>query len=173
VTVVDVVDTNNASWSVLSANSRSINLCFAGSRAAWTRNEWLAQSRAIDVAAYIAVQDCKKYGIPTKVLTPPYNSNPPGISDHKYVTQWLKDGTHTDVGNNFPWDVFAAAVNKYASGAPAPQSGGNVPDPHVGPADDQLTLRWNQLGGQTLVEAVAQIRDRICGTNDAGKQGVK
>ena len=115
VTVVDVVDTDKYSWSALSANSRSINLCFAGSRAAWTRAEWLKQSRAIDVAAYLAVQDCKKYGIPTKVLTPPYNSNPPGISDHKYVTQWLKDGSHTDVGNNFPWDVFTAAVNKYAN----------------------------------------------------------
>jgi N-acetyl-anhydromuramyl-L-alanine amidase AmpD len=119
VTVCDVVDTDDASWSVLSANNRSINLCFAGSRASWSRNDWMKQSRAIDVAAYLAVQDCKKYGIPTKVLAPPYNSNPPGISDHKYVTQWLKDGTHTDVGNNFPWDVFTAAVNKYASGKPA------------------------------------------------------
>jgi N-acetyl-anhydromuramyl-L-alanine amidase AmpD len=177
VTVVDVVDTNSASWSVLSANPRSINLCFAGSRAAWSRAEWLQQSRAIDVAAYLAVQDCRKYGIAIKVLAPPYNSNPPGISDHKYVTQWLKDGTHTDVGPNFPWDVFAAAVTKYASGAPAPAPapGGNVPapDPHVGPADDQLTLRWNQLGGQTVVEALAQVRDKVCGTSDAGKPGVK
>jgi hypothetical protein len=98
VTVVDVVDTDEASWSVRSANSRSINLCFAGSRAAWSRDQWLKQSRAIDVAAYLAVQDCRKYGIAIKVLAPPYNSNPPGISDHKYVTQWLKDGDHTDVG---------------------------------------------------------------------------
>jgi hypothetical protein len=113
VTVCDVVDTDQASWSVLSANDRSINLCFAGSSVNWTRDQWLQQSRAIDVAAYLCVQDCRKYGIAVKVIAPPYNCDPPGITDHKYVTQWLGDGTHTDVGPNFPWDVFAAAVNKY------------------------------------------------------------
>ena len=119
VTVVDVVDTDDASWSVLSANSRSINLCFAGSRAGWSRDQWLRQSRAIDVAAYLAVQDCKHYGISTRVVAPPYNSTP-GISDHQYVTKVLKDGSHTDVGPNFPWDVFAASVAKYSNQTPAP-----------------------------------------------------
>ncbi|QFG15033.1 lysin A [Mycobacterium phage QueenHazel] len=42
----------------------------------------------------------------------------------------------------------------------------------VGPADDQLTMRWNALGGQTLVEAVAEIRDKVLGTDDRGKPGV-
>ncbi|HUO38651.1 MAG TPA: N-acetylmuramoyl-L-alanine amidase [Mycobacterium sp.] len=115
VNVVDVVDTDYASWSVLSANNRSINLCFAGSTVNWTRDEWLQNmGNAIDVAAYLAVQDCRKYGINVGVLSPPYNSDPPGITDHKYVTDWLGDGTHTDVGPNFPWDTFTAAINKYA-----------------------------------------------------------
>lgn len=174
-TVVDVVDTDQASWSVLSANSRSINLCFAGSRASWTRDQWMGQAHAIDVAAYLAVQDCRKYGIPIVVNPPPYKQQP-GISDHAYVTKVLKDGTHTDVGPNFPWDVFTSAVTKYSSGAapaptPAPASVPAAPDRHVGPADDQLTLRWQMLGGQTLVEAVAQIRDKVCGTTDRSKTG--
>lgn len=42
-----------------------------------------------------------------------------------------------------------------------------------GPADDQLTYRWNQLGGQTLVEAMAEVRDKVLGTTDRGKPGVK
>lgn len=163
VTVVDVVDTDDYSWSVLSANSRSINLCFAGSRAAWSRADWLKQSRAIDVAAYLAVQDCKKYGVAIKVLAPPYKSDPPGISDHKYVTEWLKDGTHTDVGSNFPWDVFTTAVNKYASGTVTPP----VVTPPAPPVKtdrqllqeiwDQLRIPWKQLGGRTLVDAVAEL----------------
>lgn len=41
----------------------------------------------------------------------------------------------------------------------------------VGPADDQLTLRWNCLGGQTLVETVAELRDHLLGTNDKDKKG--
>jgi hypothetical protein len=77
VTVCDVVDTNYCSWSVLSANPRSINLCFAGSSASWTREQWMGQSKAIEVAAYLAVSDCKKYGIPLRVLAPPYSSPPP------------------------------------------------------------------------------------------------
>lgn len=168
VTVVDVVDTDLASWSVLSANNRSINLCFAGSRAAWTREQWLQQAHAIDVAAYLAVEDCRKYRIPIKVIPPPYGP-PGGISDHAYVTRYLHDGTHTDVGPNFPWDVFTAAVNKYA---------GNTPETPVTPAPtpplvipkrpdtdhqllveiwDQLRIQWSQLGGRTLVDAVAEL----------------
>lgn len=147
VTVVDVVDTDEESWSVLSANARSINLCFAGSKAAWTREQWLQQAKAIDVAAYLIVQDCKKYGIATKVIAPPYTDRIPGISDHRYVTKVLGDGTHTDVGDNFPWDVFAAAVNKYATSTPTPVT---PPAPKVWPKDatDRELLEWiaAQLG---------------------------
>ncbi|MFA5607162.1 MAG: peptidoglycan-binding domain-containing protein [Leucobacter sp.] len=54
-----------------------------------------------------------------------------------------------------------------------PQPVPPVPKPVVvGPADDQLNMRWNALGGQTLVEAVAEIRDAVCGTEDRGKTGV-
>lgn len=173
VTVVDCVDTDRASWSVLDANTRSINLCFAGSRAAWTRAEWLKQSKAIDVAAYLAVQDAKKYNFPSLVVEPPYSERIPGISDHRYVTDIMKIGTHTDVGDGFPWDVFDAAVRKYATGETPPPVKPPVPQPIlVGPADHQLQMRFNCLGGQTLVEAVAEIRDKVCGTNDRAKPGV-
>ncbi|AON96990.1 endolysin [Mycobacterium phage Tonenili] len=111
------VDTDYASWSVLSANVFSINLCFAGSRAAMSRQEWLAREADIEIAAYLAVQDCRKYNFSTEVIPPPYaGSARPGISDHKYVTQKLGIGDHTDVGSNFPWDVFAKYVRKYADG---------------------------------------------------------
>ena len=173
VTVVDCVDTDRAAWSVLSANSRSINLCFAGSRASWTRADWMKQANAIDVAAYLAVQDAKKYNFAANVIAPPYAGRLPGISDHRYVTNVLRDGTHTDVGDGFPWDIFDAAVRKYATGATPPPAKPPVPQPViVGPADHQLTMRWNCLGGQTVVEALAEIRDHLKGTNDRSKPGV-
>jgi N-acetyl-anhydromuramyl-L-alanine amidase AmpD len=168
VTVVDCVDTDRAAWSVLSANARSINLCFAGSRVAWTREQWMQQSNAIDVAAYLVVQDCKKYSIPTSVIVPPYEGRIPGISDHAYVTKILGDGTHTDVGPGFPWDYFSQRVAFWTADRQSPVAQPNGP---VGPADDQLTLRWNCLGGQTLVEAIAEIRDKVCGTSDRAKEG--
>lgn len=140
VTVVDCRDTDTTSWSALSANARSINIVFAGSKAAWSRAEWLRYAeRAIDVAAYLAAQDCAKYpSIPKRVIKPPYGP-PGGISDHRYVTKYLRDGTHTDVGGpmkepwtGFPWDIFEAAFLKYTGQAkpPAPPA----PKPPAPPA---------------------------------------
>lgn len=181
VTVCDVVDTDQAAWAALSANKRAIHLVFAGSKASWTREQWLRQSRAIDVAAYIASQDCAKYGIPKRVLKPPYSA-PGGVSDHRFVTKFLKDGTHGDVGGpmsapwtGFPWDVFEAAFLRYTGAAPTVPPPVTppavvVPKP-VGTVEDQLTLKWNCLGGQTMVEALAEMRDKVMGTNDRAKEG--
>lgn len=113
--VYDVVDTDRYSWSVLDANVFSINLCFAGSFAGWSRDQWLGRVGDIEIAAYLAVQDAHKYGFSTEVIAPPYGRARPGISDHKYVTQCLGIGNHLDVGNNFPWDVFRDFVNKYTN----------------------------------------------------------
>lgn len=147
VTVVDVVDTDQASYSVGNSNNRAINICFAGSRAGWSRAEWLKQSRAIDVAAWLAVSDCKKYGIPTRVLSPPYRNAPPGIADHRYCSNFLRDGNdHQDIGDNFPWDVFTAAVNKYANPANKP-----APTPVPAPTIDLLSPAvLKVLAGQFL-----------------------
>lgn len=121
--VYDVVDTDLYSWSVLDANVFSINLCFAGSRAAFSRAQWLDREADIEIAAYLAVADCRKYGFSTEVLVPDwaktgtnvYAGGPrAGISDHNYVTRELGIGNHTDVGPNFPWDVFSRYVAKYA-----------------------------------------------------------
>ncbi|AMU74070.1 N-acetylmuramoyl-L-alanine amidase [Mycobacteroides abscessus] len=170
VTVVDVVDTDYASWSVGNANNRSINLCFAGSKAAWTRQDWLTKApKAIAAAAYLAAQDCMKYGIKPFVILPPYNADPPGISDHRYVTQRLKWGTHTDVGDGFPWDVFIAAVNKY-SGNESVTPGFTYPSTDVMIREIWEQLRgpegkgWPQLGKNaagenlSLVDAVAALK---------------
>jgi murein DD-endopeptidase MepM/ murein hydrolase activator NlpD len=157
VTVVDVVDTDRASWSALSANRRSINLVFAGSRAAWTRQQWLANGRAIDVAAYLAAQDCKKYGIPPRVIKPPYLMAG-GVSDHRYVTNYLKDGTHTDVGGplqppwtGFPWDVFEASFLKYANPAPTTPPPPTVVTPPPTPPAQPDYQTWTD---RQLLEAI-------------------
>lgn len=143
VTVVDVVDTDLASWSVGNSNNRSINACFAGSSSSWTRSQWMQQAKVIDRFAYLFVQDCGKYPkLAARVIAPQY-SDPPGAADHRYCTDYLKDGnTHTDVGPNFPWDVFAAAVAKYAA-APAPTpTPAPTPDPAPAPAPTTTFEQW-------------------------------
>lgn len=114
-TVIDVVNTDRASWSVLGGNSRSINLCFAGSRAAWSRDEWFGRmQRGIDCAAWIAVQDCRKYGLPIRTISPEeLGADERGVADHNAYTIGKRDGTHTDVGPNFPWDYLNAKLTEY------------------------------------------------------------
>lgn len=113
--VYNVVDTDYYSWSVLDANVFSINYCFAGSSVTQTRQQWLDRYEdMIEIFAYMSVQDCRKYGIAIEVIAPPYGQARPGISDHKYVTEVLGIGTHTDLGPNFPWDVAKKYVLKWA-----------------------------------------------------------
>jgi N-acetylmuramoyl-L-alanine amidase len=138
VTVCDVVDTDDASWSVGNSNLRSINLCFADSTVDWTTSEWDNDlGRCIDVAAYLFVQDSIKYNIGSNVIPgPAYGQNPPGLSDHRYCTDYLKDGnTHTDVGDNFHWALLQAAVAKYWAIANVAA----VPPPTTTPPDGGTT----------------------------------
>lgn len=114
--LVDLVDTDYASWSVLTANSRTINLCFAGSRAAWDRTAWLTRAGDIEIAAYNAVLDCRKYSIPTDPVGKDYPALVKaghGITDHRFVTRGLGIGTHIDVGDGFPWDIFAGHIARF------------------------------------------------------------
>jgi N-acetyl-anhydromuramyl-L-alanine amidase AmpD len=181
VTVVDVVDTDSASWSVGNSNNRAINLCFAGSYVAWTTDQWMAQSKAIEVAAYLCIKDCLKYGIDEKVIPPPYDFNPPGISDHRYCTEHLKDGnTHVDVGDNFPWPYFTQMIAKWhallTAGVPAPVPPAPAPVPAPAPiseSDRQLLqevwdqLRgpggngWPQLDNKSIVDYLAELGAKV------------
>jgi hypothetical protein len=86
-----------------------VNLCFAGSRVTFTREDWLAIDDDLRIAAFIAVRSAQRHGYATTVIAPDYH-RAEGISDHQYVTKVLGIGTHTDVGPNFPWDVFTAHV---------------------------------------------------------------
>ena len=149
VTVCDVVDTDLAAWSVLDYNNRSINLCFAGSSVKWSRAQWMAQSRAIDVAAYLAVQDCRKYGISMSVVPPPYATKP-GITDHAYITS-RGIGTHSDCGPNFPWDYFAERVKYWQNPTPVP-----APKPPTPPAPPAAPLTDRQL-----LEAIIAKLDKL------------
>lgn len=146
--VANVVDTDYYSWSVLDANVFSINLCFAGSFAGWSREQWLKRERDIEIAAFLAVQDARKYGFSTQVIAPPYKKGS-GISDHKYVTQCLKIGTHTDVGNSYPWDVFKKYVEKYSKEKTGPEPAVSVPATPTKQGDDVMASvpqeQWDRV----------------------------
>lgn len=143
---VAMVDTDYGSWSVLDANNRSINLCFAGSRASQSREVWLSRFRnAIRIAAWTVTEDMRKYPyLRSVVQPPPYRKGDVAcISDHAFVTRVLGIGTHTDVGPNFPWDVFEADLRSYL--APAP------PSPVVNRIDECASKNAAWLGKRETV----------------------
>lgn len=137
--VVYVVPRDRAAWAVLSANPYTVNTCFAGSRASWTRDQWLTRRDDIRIAAWLAVDDARALGFAADVLAPPYRVAD-GLSDHKYVTQALGIGNHTDVGPNFPWDVFAADVREFV--APAP------PKPVVNVINEYAAAHADEVGAR-------------------------
>lgn len=138
ITVVDVVPITKAAWAVGNSNNRSINTCFAGSSVNWSRQQWIANvGRGFDVWAYLCVRDAVTLGWKScpVIPGPKYNADPPGVSDHRYCSDYLQDGNnHTDMGDNVPWDLVEASVVKYwavaypptgttpAPPAPAPQT---------------------------------------------------
>ena len=118
VTLINCVPVNQSAWAVGAANDQSINICFAGSTINWSTEEWMQQSNAIDVGAYVAVREAIPYGIPLRTMPPPYVGVGPaswGISDHMFVTDVIGWGTHTDIGPNFPWDYFTERINYWAA----------------------------------------------------------
>lgn len=147
--LIGSVDTDRASWSCLDANSYTINLCFAGSRAGMSRDEWLQKfTNAIDLAARAIVRDCRKYGISTRVLRQDYQAiarRTQGVMDHSGITYGLGIGDHTDVGKNFPWDVLEARIRAHeAPGDPAAIQ--PAPRPVVNAIDEEAKVAAAWIG---------------------------
>lgn len=116
---------DKAAWTTRSANpiSESAEMC---AFARWTRDQWLSvgvvdgvvNPRAmVSRAAAWARSRALARGIPLARLTPvQVGQNAWGLIDHYAWTIGKKDGTHTDVGGNFPWDVFMQEVTAGAEG---------------------------------------------------------
>ncbi|MGH3882101.1 MAG: N-acetylmuramoyl-L-alanine amidase [Pseudonocardiaceae bacterium] len=99
-----------ASWSIRSGNSRALNLCLTG-WARWTRGQWLDHAGMLRRAAGEVAAWCDRYEIPVRKLTPTQvAADHLGIIGHWDWTLGKRDGTHTDPGPNFPWDVFIELV---------------------------------------------------------------
>lgn len=147
---------NTADWTTWSTgnnqgNREGMNLSFVA-RAAWSRDQWLAQDDMLRRGARVVRKWAADFGIPL-VKT---DGTRPGLCGHGDLRRY--GGTdHTDPGTGFPWDTFITYCK-----------GNNVPNPDPRhPAD--LTLEqlvgvpadqypgWVQLGDRTLVDAVASI----------------
>lgn len=106
---------NTDDWETWSTGNQGnqilLHLCFVA-RAAWSRDDWLAQDRMLRAGATVVKHWCDTYGWPVEKVDAWHL---PGVLGHADTRVW--GGTnHTDPGPNFPWDVFLDMVR--TGGAP-------------------------------------------------------
>lgn len=109
----------------------------------WSRATWLSHMDQIKRVAFWTAQKCKLYDIPVRFLQVADlagEAMPPGITDHKRVSERWHQSTHNDLCDNYPWDVFMPLVQGFFDG-----TGG----------DDDMSLwvdGWNFRKTQTGVD---------------------
>jgi len=115
------VDYKYAAWAVLSANPISDNGCCCGF-AAWSRDEWLNNHKnMLELAAQWVASRCTARKVPIRHLSladvaacEANPNHPGGVIGHWDWTRGAKDGTHTDPGEQFPWDWVIARAQQIA-----------------------------------------------------------
>jgi len=116
--ILQYVPYADAAWTLRYGNEESDNAEICGF-ARWTRAQWLSTGtvdgcvnprQMVRNAAAWAKSRCAARGISRQHLTPAQvgGRSMKGIIDHHDYTLGTGDGTHTDVGDGFPWDVFYA-----------------------------------------------------------------
>lgn len=112
--VVRYLPDDVAAWAMLSGNAVSVQVCLTGF-AHWTRTEWLGHDTMLRLAARVVRSWCLVHNIPPVKLTPAQvGAGLSGVCGHWDWTVGKSDGTHTDPGASFPWDVFMSYVNPIA-----------------------------------------------------------
>ncbi len=112
------VPPSEASRGTGGVNQRAINAVVAGSKASWSRDEWLSHMPALQNMAYLAATS----GVPLQSIEGNTSRSASGIGGHDWATGagYPTDG-HSDPGKNFPWDTFMNLVHQY-QGYPAPSN---------------------------------------------------
>jgi N-acetyl-anhydromuramyl-L-alanine amidase AmpD len=128
-----------AAWAMLSGNPRAVQVCLTGF-ARWPRSEWLSHDGMLRRGASVTWDWCLAHNIPPVKLTPAQvGADFPGICGHWDWTLGKKDGTHTDPGPNFPWDVFIKYVNPGGvTPSPSPPGPGSIPAMEYGQTNESI-----------------------------------
>jgi hypothetical protein len=105
-----------AAWTLRGGNHRSENIEQVG-WARWSRAEWLAHPGTLDHTARWLADRSKARGIPLVKLSPAdVAAGRSGVIGHVDYTIGTGDGSHTDPGPGYPWDVVIAKARDYAAG---------------------------------------------------------
>lgn len=132
-------------WTTRNANPISDNAELCGF-AKWTRDQWLNEHRPmLEIAASWVAARCAARNIPIVKLSPAeVAAGKAGVCGHVDWTVGMKDGSHTDPGPGFPWDVVISLAQggKVGGGVVAQDVNGQIDDMH-----HELTDAWPAWGG--------------------------
>jgi N-acetyl-anhydromuramyl-L-alanine amidase AmpD len=138
------VDYAREAWTTRNANPISDNAELCGF-AAWTRDQWINDHMPMlkNAASWVAAR-CTARNIPVVKLTPAQvAAGQPGVCGHVDWTVGMKDGTHTDPGPGFPWDVVISLAQ--GGGVPVDES---IWDRREGPWKGGLTDIPDEVNGE-------------------------
>lgn len=123
------VDYNRSAWTLRSGNPISDNaeMC---AFARWTREQWLSTGTVDGCVNPRAILDrfadwvrsrCLARGIPIQKVSPAQvAAGARGVIGHWEWTIGMRDGTHTDPGQGFPWDYVINRANNAGGGSTPP-----------------------------------------------------
>jgi len=152
-----------AAWTLRDGNVVSDNaeLC---AWARWTRTEWLRHNQMLTLTAKWIADRCTARGIPIRKLTPKQvGEGLSGVLGHVDYTFGTGDGTHTDPGPNFPWDIVIPRAQAIAQrgeddmATPAETWGYNLP----GEADMRQQLVDARKAAERAVAIVTENQREI------------
>lgn len=118
---VHCVDYDLKCWALRTGNPVSDNFCITGF-AAWQRVTWLAHTGMLERTAQWLAARAQARMIPlVKLSSADVAADKAGVIGHVNWTEGKRDGSHTDPGPNFPWDVVIARSREIGGVAePAP-----------------------------------------------------
>lgn len=114
---VSYVDTP---WTNPSINTRSdtVELC---AFKAWSRQQWLDHPKMLEALAHWLAWRAAVRGIPIRLISGAQAAaGMSGILDHRRVNDGFHASDHTDVGDNFPWDVVLPRALAISGAKPKP-----------------------------------------------------
>lgn len=165
--VVRVNDDDYSPWAAgQTANRRGLHGSAIG-YASRSRSDWLSHPLQINAMAKWAADVSARYGIPLVWLTPEQvRSGKRGFCSHDTVSKAWGEVNHTDPGPGFPHDVVLGRAKKLLETPPPPAP--STPPAHAAATVDLVLDQlaghpwaqfpgWSQLGGRTVVDALAAI----------------
>ncbi|KQB84944.1 MULTISPECIES: peptidoglycan recognition protein family protein [Corynebacterium] len=172
-------------WSAMPTGNRIGYHFSLSGKAAWSREQWLARPKQLNSLAKILAAYSTAYGIPLILRTADQvRAGKWGVCGHNEISLAFGESDHTDPGREFPYDYVLALAARHqkqpaqaadtSKGTTMTQLSGESRDAlhdakmnaiwaNQAAADNQIQLRgpnkrgWDQLGGRTLVDAVARI----------------